>query len=91
VSGTDQFRFQISLSLIARLDRDAARKIEISAYVIKRPTRERVSEVDLMTSKYLLSFLRQLAAAAERAATHIRQWGRADPNPDTHSSEPATT
>jgi len=67
VSGTDQFRFQISLSLMARLVRDAARKIEISVYVIKRRTRERVSEVDLMTSKYLLSFLRQLAAAAERA------------------------
>ena len=35
MSGTDQFRFQISLSLMARLDRDAARKIEISAYVLK--------------------------------------------------------
>jgi hypothetical protein len=43
VSGTDQFRCQISLSLMARLDRDAARKIEISAYVIKKDPRESVS------------------------------------------------
>jgi hypothetical protein len=44
-----------------------ARKIEISAYVVKGCTRERFSEVDLMSSNYLLSFLRQIAVAAERA------------------------
>ena len=44
-----------------------ARKIEISAYVVKRCTRERFSEVDLVSSNYLLSFLRQIAVAAERA------------------------
>jgi hypothetical protein len=44
-----------------------ARKIEINAYLVGRCTRERVSEVDLMSSNYLLSFLRQIAVAAERA------------------------
>ena len=66
MSGADRLRFQ---AIRSRRDwtEITARKIGISAYVIMRRTRERVSEVDLMTSKYLLSLLREIAAAAELA------------------------